>query len=197
MLILKLWKRSDDYFDFKIWIHLLPKHCITVCYLPQNIKGNIIMTTRNERINFGRPFELDVFNVEEAVGFLKRRLSNDSEMKLEKYDFSDFEENSSILAERLGYLPLALEQAAAYIREVRCSINQYLKLLEQTGINAFEDSYASPKYYEHLVTTTWTISFMALEESSRQLMNLCAYMASEYINIHRFVQEVVRNSHKK
>ena len=48
------------------------------------------MTTRNERINFGRPFELDVFNVEEAVGFLKRRLSNDSEMKLEKYDFSDF-----------------------------------------------------------------------------------------------------------
>lgn len=114
-----------------------------------------------------------------------------------KYDFSDFEENSSILAERLGYLPLALEQAAAYIREVRCSINQYLKLLEQTGINAFEDSYASPKYYEHLVTTTWTISFMALEESSRQLMNLCAYMASEYINIHRFVQEVVRNSHKK
>lgn len=212
-------------------------------YLPQNIKGNIIMTTRNERINYGRPFELDVFNVEEAVGFLKRRLSNDSEMKLEKYDFSDFEENSSILAERLGYLPLALEQAAAYIREVRCSINQYLKLLEQTGINAFEDSYASPKYYEHLVTTTWTISFKALEESSRQLMNLCAYMApdripieffvksrnklpmplkndlsqilttnrvvtglriyslasgnSEYINIHRLVQEVVRNSHKK
>ena len=155
------------------------------------------MTTRNERINFGRPFELDVFNVEEAVGFLKRRLSNDSEMKLEKYDFSDFEENSSILAERLGYLPLALEQAAAYIREVRCSINQYLKLLEQTGINAFEDSYASPKYYEHLVTTTWTISFMALEDSSRQLMNLCAYMASEYINIHRFEKEVVRKSHKK
>lgn len=211
-------------------------------YLPQTIKGNILITTRNKRINYGRPFGLDVFSVEEAINFLKRRLSNDSHLKLENYYFSDFEENSSILAKRLGNLPLALEQAAAYIREVRCSIKQYLELMEQSGINAFDDSYASPKYYEHLVTTTWNISFNALEESSRQLMNLCAYMApdripveffvksrdklpmplkkdlsqiittnrvvtglrtyslasgnSKFINIHRLVQEVVRNSHK-
>ncbi|MGN0594656.1 MAG: NB-ARC domain-containing protein [Hominimerdicola sp.] len=211
-------------------------------YLPQTIKGNILITTRNKRINYGRPFGLDVFSDEEAVNFLKRRLSNDSNLKLEHYYYSDFEENGSILASRLGALPLALEQAAAYIREVRCSIKEYLKLMEQSGINAFDDSYASPKYYEHLVTTTWNISFNALDESSRQLMNLCAYMApdripveffvksrnklpmplkkdlsqiittnriitglrtyslasgnSEFINIHRLVQEVVRNSHK-
>ncbi|MBQ2944313.1 MAG: hypothetical protein IJD93_06465 [Ruminococcus sp.] len=212
-------------------------------YLPKSIKGNILITTRNKRVFYGRPFDLDVFSDIEAVNFLKRRLSNDNTLNLEHYYYSDFEENCLILVKRLGSLPLALEQAAAYIREVRCSIGKYLELLEQSSVDAFDDFYASPKYYKHLVTTTWSISFHALEESSKQLMNLCAYMApdripidffvksrdklpmplrkdlsqilttnrivtglrtyslvsgnSEFINIHRLVQEVVRNSHNK
>jgi hypothetical protein len=232
--------------DNKNWLLILDnlenKDTVTE-YLPSKIKGNIIITTRNERLNFGRPFKLDVFGNEEAIGFLKRRLSDDNNNKLEHYFFSDFEKYSPKLVQRLGSLPLALEQASAYIREIRCSIKSYLDLMDQTGVEAFEDSYASPKYYEQIVTTTWIISFNALEESSQQLMNLCAYMApdkipveffvksreklpmplkedlskiittnrvvaglrtyslasgtSEYINIHRLVQEVVRNSHKK
>ncbi|MBQ2970957.1 MAG: hypothetical protein IJE16_00230 [Ruminococcus sp.] len=211
-------------------------------YLPESIKGNILLTTRNKRISFGKPFSLDVFSEKEAIAFLKRRLSDDNQLKLEHYYYEDFEENCSKLVSRLGSLPLALEQAAAYIREVRCSLEKYLSLLAQSGVEAFQDSYATPKYYEHIVTNTWLISFKALDESSQQLMNLCAYMApdripisffvkskdklpmplkrdlseilttnrivtslrtyslvsgtSEFINIHRLVQEVVRNSHK-
>ncbi len=160
---------------------------------------------------------------------------------MEYYSFNDFEVVAVKLVERLGYLPLALEQAAAYIKEVKCSITQYIELLNESGTDAFSDEYATPQYYESIVTLTWNISFNALEESSKQLMNLCAYMApdkipvgffvdmrdklpmplrkdlskiidtnrivtalriyslatgnSEFINIHRLVQEVVRKSH--
>ncbi len=211
------------------------------CYLPDRIHGRIIITTRNKRLDFGRPLELDVFEQKEAIDFLKKRFSNDDNLKMERYIFKDFEINAVKLVERLGCLPLALEQAAAYIREVKCSIAHYLDLLNESGTDAFSDKLAMPKYYESIVTKTWSISFSALEESAKQLMNLCAYMApdkipvdlfvatreklpmplskdlstklstyrivtalrtyslatgnSEFIDIHRLVQEVVRKSH--
>lgn len=99
-----------------------------------------------------------------------------------------FSEKSTVLIKRLGYLPLALEQAAAYIKEVRCSISDYLELLNQSSVDAFSDKYASPEYYTSIVTSTWNISFAALEDSSQQLLNLCAYMGADNIPVN-FLQK--------
>lgn len=211
-------------------------------YLPNKINGHILITTRNVYIDYGIPIELDVFDEEEAVLFLKKRLSASDSLALEFYEYDDFNVGSKLLSDRLGRLPLALEQAAAYIKVVKCSISDYLDLLGQASVEAFEDGYASPQYYTSIVTSTWNISFKALSISAQQLMNLCAYMApdkipveffvkmreklpmplkedlseiittnrvvtnlrtysltggnSKFINIHRLVQEVVRNSHK-
>lgn len=157
-------------------------------YLPDKINGRILITTRNNRIDYGTPFLLDVFNLNEALFFMKRRLSKNNECKMEYYNYDDFSEKSTILIKRLGYLPLALEQAGAYIKEVRCSISNYLELLKQSSIDAFSDKYASPEYYESIVTSTWNISFAALEEGSRQLLNLCAYMGADNIPVKFFVE---------
>lgn len=231
-------------FDNKDWLFIFDNLEIfddIKDYLPSKIYGRIIITTRNKRITFGYPLELNVFEENEAISFFKKRFSYDESLKMEYYSFNDFEVVAVKLVERLGYLPLALEQAAAYIKEVKCSITQYIELLNESGTDAFSDEYATPQYYESIVTLTWNISFNALEESSKQLMNLCAYMApdkipvgffvdmrdklpmplkkdlskiidtnrivtalriyslatgnSEFINIHRLVQEVVRKSH--
>jgi hypothetical protein len=183
--------------------------------------------------------------------FLKKRLSNDEKTNLEFYNHNDkdFETEAPNLIKRLGFLPLALEQAAAYIKEVKCSITTYLQLLDKSGLSAFEEKQALPEYYdkandfEKIVTATWSISFKHIAlEGSKQLLNLCAYMApdripvaffaemreklpspikedmandiskfrivtelrtysltsgdSDYINVHRLVQEVVRKSHE-
>ena len=152
------------------------------------INGQILITTRNTRLDYGTPFLLNVFDLNEALIFMKKRLSNTNECKMEYYKYKDFSEKSTVLIKRLGYLPLALEQAAAYIKEVRCSISDYLELLNQSSVDAFSDKYASPEYYTSIVTSTWNISFAALEDSSQQLLNLCAYMGADNIPVNFFAE---------
>lgn len=160
-------------------------------YLPSKINGRIIITTRNTRIDFGSQITLGVFNMDEALDFLKRRLSNDEELRLDFYNHNsnDFETEAPNLINRLGFLPLALEQAAAYIKEERCTITKYLLLLSQSGLKAFEVKSSAPENYEKIVTATWNISFKAINcEGSRQLLNLCAYMAPDRIPVAFFAE---------
>ena len=166
-------------------------------YLPDKINGRMIITTRNTRINLGKQIPLGVFDMDEAMNFLRKRLSNDNDSDLELYNHNDndFEKEAPNLITRLGFLPLALEQAAAYIKETKCTITKYLLLLTQSGLKAFEDKYAAPEHYEkskdfeNIVTATWNISFKAVAcEGSRQLLNLCAYMAPDRIPVAFFVE---------
>lgn len=162
-------------------------------YLPQKYSGRIIITTRSMEVDLGQQIILGVFDMDEAIEFLKRRFSKDDELKMEFYSGNDFEAEAPKLAERLGLLPLALEQAAAYIKKVKCSIASYLKLLSESGLLAFEEEQSSPTHYnkenkfERIVTATWRVSFANIaNEGARQLLNLCAYMAPDKIPVSFF-----------
>ena len=160
-------------------------------YLPQKISGRLIITTRNAQIDdIGDQIELGVFDEKESVSFLQRRFSS-KKLQFEYYEFDDFEAQAPVLALRLGYLPLALEQAAAYIRAIKCNITDYLDMLsEKTALKVFDEDeeYAKPQYYKNHVTDTWKISFDYLKESAKQLFNLCAYMAPDRIPIAFFAE---------
>jgi tetratricopeptide (TPR) repeat protein len=166
-------------------------------YLPNMINGRMIITTRNTRIDLGSQIALGVFDTDEALLFLKRRLSNNEKLELDFYNNNDndFDTEAPNLITRLGFLPLALEQAAAYIKEGKCTIIKYLKLLSESGLSAFEEKYAVPEHYEKsndfekIVTATWNISFKSIPyEGSRQLLNLCAYMAPYRIPVAFFAR---------
>jgi len=157
-------------------------------YLPQKINGRIIITSRNTRIGYGEALELEVFDLDEAVKFIKRRLSENDSLKMEKYKFDDFNEQAPILAKRLGYLPLALEQAAAFIAEVKLTIADYIMKLDRNGLVVFDDEKSKAEFYTKAVHTTWAISFKNLELSAQYLMNLCAYMAPDKIPVSFFVE---------
>ncbi len=158
-------------------------------YLPNPLNGHCIITTRKAHLPFCSLVEVKEFNLEEAVLFLKNRIPNYGENGDMCYD--DFEAKAPILAERLGYLPLALEQAGAYISCVKCSFSKYLELLEQFGLNVFTESekYSKPQLYEKVVTTTWKISFNnIINLSAKQLFNLCAYLAPDNIPVNLFIE---------
>jgi len=157
-------------------------------YLPQKNAGHIIITSRNANVGFGTPLELFEFQPDESLLFLQKRFSNDDELKMEHYEFDDFDEYAPKLAVRLGHLPLALEQAAAYIRNMNgYRISDYLKLLGESSVDAFGDEDAKALYYESVVNDTWKISFEALSTSAQYVMNLCAYMAPDRIPVAFFV----------
>jgi hypothetical protein len=63
--------------------------------------------------------ELEVFTDQEAVAFLLARSG------------SSDEQAAVAVAELLGWLPLALEQAGAYLRETRIALSAYLDRLRE------------------------------------------------------------------
>ena len=145
--------------------------------------GHLLVTTRDRKLKLNNTtsVDLDIFSLKDARKFMRERLSR---------EFVGSEETMVMLIERLGRLPLALEQAAAYIADTdnNCSCESYLEMLEKHGLDMFEDEAAIPKNYDKIVTTTWKISFDRLSVTARQLFFLCAYMAPDNIPLDFFVR---------
>ncbi|QIB42613.1 tetratricopeptide repeat protein [Streptomyces aureoverticillatus] len=84
--------------------------------------GRVLITSRLARgwEGVGRVLHLDVMEPAEAVAFLRARVGTDMQTA-----------DASNLAEAVGYLPLALEQAAAYMAREEITPAQYLMALER------------------------------------------------------------------
>ncbi len=145
-------------------------------YLPKNNRGNILMTSRNTHFHIGEKIDVEVFGENESMEFLEKRTNI-----IDK-------DTSSELAKRLGFLPLALEQAAAYIKENGKTYKDYLKLLDDYGLDVFdEDGYITD--YTKPVTATWNISIDKVNmESAKQILYLFSYFAPEDIELALFVK---------
>lgn len=92
--------------------------------LAQLPKGHIILTTRRD-VDWPRlavPIALDTLPPGPAVEILARRTGH-----AEQADLRDAAE----IAAELGYLPLALYQAAAFVVQARLTIGAYLAMLRQ------------------------------------------------------------------
>lgn len=95
-------------------------------YLPNTAKGVILITTRNERfgvkltrITGHCDLKVDRIQVDEAQALLRQ--------KLPEHDYTL--EQSLALASRLQCLPLALVQAATFIKAQITSISRYFDQL--------------------------------------------------------------------
>jgi tetratricopeptide (TPR) repeat protein len=92
---------------------------------------------------------------------------------------------AAMICSLLDGLPLALDQAAAYIEENQCSLGAYLNLyrshraymLQRRGVFGAKD-------YPHSVATTWSLSFEQLERTdpvAADLLRLCAFLHPDAI----------------
>jgi tetratricopeptide (TPR) repeat protein len=141
-------------------------------YLPPGNNGHVIVTSRNQ--NWGgvaQTLTVTVLPRDEAVKFLLKRTGQTDEAA------------AAALAEALGDLPLALEQAGAYMEATGRSLADYLDLFHERGQELLARGKPSTKY-PATVATTWDISFQqakAESPASADLMNLCAYFAPDDI----------------
>jgi len=141
-------------------------------YLPQGTSGRVLITSRNpDWSTVVRATRLTVLTQSEAVEFLLKR-TRQSDKKA-----------AADLAEALGNLPLALEQAGAYIDETKSSIGDYLALFQSQEQKLL--SLGTPSTgYPATVATTWEILFQQVQKESpaaTDLMNLCAFLAPDDI----------------
>ena len=131
-------------------------------FLPLNPKGHILLTSRAQvfdNLGITNPLELDKMQPDEAKQFLLKRTGRS---ELEPADTNAVEQ----LAKELDYLPLALEQAGAYINKVKCSFQDYLTSYRKRGLELLEQSKVMTGKYPKSVATTWSLNFEQVAQTS-------------------------------
>jgi tetratricopeptide (TPR) repeat protein len=141
-------------------------------FFPTNGPGEILITSRNpDWAGIARPLELAVFKREESKELLRRRGP----------EIDD--EEADRLAEALGDLPLAIEQAATWRAETGMPVGEYLRLFEEKVAEILDTS--APAGYEVPVAAAWNVSFDALRTrnlAAHHLLLVCAFFAPEPIS---------------
>ncbi|MFI8947012.1 FxSxx-COOH system tetratricopeptide repeat protein [Streptomyces sp. NPDC053750] len=140
-------------------------------YFPANGPGKVIVTSRNrawERV--ATPLPVSVFERSESIELLRRRSP----------DLTT--EDADRLAEALGDLPLAVEQAGAWRSVTGMLVDDYLDLLAQRSPEVLELD-PNPDYPVS-VAAAWDLSLERIQQNNpgaRQLLDICAGMAPEPI----------------
>jgi len=139
--------------------------------IPKIGKGNIIITSRVQP-NQGIFINLECMDEKEATAFLIKRTRTGINDTI----------NAEKTAVRLGCLPLALEQAAAYIYETRKNFADYLDLINKYDLKVFDND-ERVKNYNWNVHTVWNITLKKLSDNSKKLLYCFAYMSAENLEI--------------
>lgn len=150
--------------------------------------GHILLTTRVQSVaNLAQNFPLGEMQPEEGAQLLLLRSNQQSSPAiLESAETADREE-AIALSELLGGLPLALEQARAYIEATGCGLAGYRQLYEESRKELLQSVIKNSQLdreYGESVATTWYISFERVKQqfaAAAELLKLCAYFASEAI----------------
>ncbi|WP_166427197.1 FxSxx-COOH system tetratricopeptide repeat protein [Nonomuraea mesophila] len=134
--------------------------------------GHVLITSRNSRWSDHEPtIEVDVFRREESVAFLQRRLRT-----------SIGEPEADLLADKLGDLPLALEQAAALLARTLMSVDEYVALLDEQTSRLL--SLEKAPTYPQSMTAAWQLSVSQLEDripAAVEVLRCCAFFGPEPI----------------
>lgn len=146
-------------------------------YLPKGTGGHVLITSRNQ--HWGRlagVVGLVVMRREEAVRFLLERTGQKDAKAARE------------LAELLGDLPLALEQAAAYMTASGRSMGSYLPLFrgQMDKVLARREAQPDEEDYPASVLTTWQMAFERLEEEcagGAKLLKLLSFVAAEALPV--------------
>jgi hypothetical protein len=140
------------------------------------IGGHVIVTSRlaNFSANF-QPLELDVLTVKDAAAFLLARTKD------RRRSAPADEGKAREVANELGRLALALEQAAAFIAKNRLTFAQYLEQWRSKRDEALKWFDATVTGYQYPVAVTWQTSVAQLTEGGRRLLERLAWLAPEKV----------------
>ncbi len=133
-------------------------------HLPMGASGHVLITSRDP--NWGRvakPLGVPVLPRVEAVEFLQKRCGRDERAV------------ADAVSDAVGDLPLALEQAGAYIEATGGSIAEYLDLYRSRPRELLTDA----------VAATWDIAFERLQTgapAALELLYLIAFLAPDDID---------------
>jgi hypothetical protein len=143
---------------------------------PAGVRGHVIITTRRGGFgSLGTVLDLDVIGTQDAVALLRTRVP-----ALEQ-------QAGELIAEELDCLPLALEQAAAYLDQTQIPPGEYLGLLRARADEMHARGRAGDR--PDTIATLWDLSLEKITQDNPaavQLLDICAYLAPRPVPLDLF-----------
>lgn len=150
-------------------------------FLPMQHAGHLLITTRTADLTtlglgIAHASMLSAFPIEQGAQLLLSRAGC--------LDYTSDQERATALqlAEELGGLALALDQAGAYLAETGLSLSDYLTLFRQRSHDLLKQHRGQD--YPRAVATAWDLSFQRVEQRSpaaADLLRFCAFLAPDAI----------------
>lgn len=153
--------------------------------LPERGSGHVIMTTRAQSVGaVANKIDVEVMNDAEGCLFLlhrSKRLALD--LPLERATEEDRSQASQLVSLMDG-LPLALDQAGAYLEETQCSLVEYLDLYQRYHAQLLDRRGKTASDHPDSVATTFLISFDHIKRRRPDvaaLLRCCAFLPPDAI----------------
>ena len=153
--------------------------------LPSGGKGHFILTTRAHATGT-RANGIEVEKMDSQKGMLlllRRAKALKLDAPLDHAPIADRTAAAAIVQEMDG-LPLALDQAGAFIEETQCSVSDYLQRYRQRQAMLLKRRGGSGKDHPEPVAATWSLSFERVEQLdplAAELLRCCAFLAPDAI----------------
>jgi len=131
-------------------------------YMPASPQGSILITSRNSNLaRLGTVIEVPAMSPNEALALLYDRVGG-----AEK--FPEQEEDAAKIVNLLGYLPLAIDQAGAYIqRRVNFPLSRFIDEYEDRKDLIWTKA-PTVWEYKKVVYTTWEMSFELIDDDENE-----------------------------
>lgn len=153
-------------------------------FIPQVRLGHVLLTTRaGAAVELAQPLELQSLTVEDGALCLLRRAGLLRWNKPLEDAFPAHVSAASELVQQMNGLPLALEQAGAYVNDTKCGIIRYRDLYNHYRAKLQQvPSGMVPDYAIPVAPALMLSSLMVGRQSvAFELLQLCAFLAPEGI----------------
>lgn len=153
--------------------------------MPTEHTGHLLLTSRAQALgSLAQRLEVEEMGIVEGLLFLLRR----AKLLAPDADLDHVPENQLAAAEaiviEMTSLPLALDQAGAYIDEVGCSLADYLDLYHAHRKELLQRRGHVPTEHPASVATTWSLNFQQVRQANpvaADLLRLCAFLEPDAI----------------
>ena len=148
-------------------------------FLPEEPLGHLVLTSRAQAVGtIAQKIDVLGMDPEEGAWFLLRRTQRVAlGASFAAASLTD-QQQARAISQELGGLPLALEQAGAYVEETGCSLPGYRERYREQHAELLKrrSPFSDPEY-PWTVATTWTLSFRRVRQINRAATELLCFLA--------------------
>jgi tetratricopeptide (TPR) repeat protein len=154
-------------------------------FIPVRSKGHIMLTTRAHATgSVARRIEVEKMEPDDGALFLLHRAKLlDPDAPLDTAP-TTMQATAHEIVKVMDGLPLALDQAGAYIEETACGLQRYWQLYQTQGAHLLKERGSLVTDHPDPVATTWSLSFQNVEQANpaaAELLRFCAFLAPDAI----------------